>query len=172
MPSSEPGTFEVCPGCGIQLAPTSAPTHPYIGASPSCWALYGEVLAREYSDPAYMIVHRLTVDAYAAQHPGQPERRSTQSVWLHLAGLYLTLEKNLPPALVRRLMEAMTGAPDELYWLDPPGGYEMSIADVVDSGSAQTHRQLIRRWATAVWDAWRIHQAAVRTTVDQRLARL
>ena len=30
-------------------------------SSPACWAAYGEVLAREYSDPAYFQVHRLSV---------------------------------------------------------------------------------------------------------------
>ena len=66
-----------CPGCGLALpARPDAPKHPYVGASAECWAVYGEVLAREYEDPAYFRVHQLTVDAYAVQHPGAPERRS------------------------------------------------------------------------------------------------
>ena len=33
--------------------------------------VYGEVLAREYSDPSYVSLHRLTADTYAVQHPGE-----------------------------------------------------------------------------------------------------
>ena len=73
-----------CAGCGALVPVTDGPTHPYIGASPGCWAIYGEVLAREYGEYAYPPVHRLTVDAYAAQHPGVPSRRSIQSVAIHL----------------------------------------------------------------------------------------
>ena len=35
----------VCPGCGLELEVVDGPTHDYIGASPACWALYGQVLA-------------------------------------------------------------------------------------------------------------------------------
>ena len=65
-------SFELCPGCGLSLPVVEGPTHPYIGASPSCWALFGQVIAREYGAPAYMKAHQTTVDAYAVQHPGRP----------------------------------------------------------------------------------------------------
>ena len=42
---------EICEDCGVVLPRREGPTHPYLGASSSCWALYGEILAREYSDP-------------------------------------------------------------------------------------------------------------------------
>ncbi len=64
-------TSETCPGCGGSFDVSDGPTHRYLGASPGCWAVYGEVLAKEYSDAAYYRVHRLTVDAYSAQHPVQ-----------------------------------------------------------------------------------------------------
>lgn len=100
--------LETCPDCGIVLPAVQGSTHEYLGASPSCWALYGEVLAREYGDPGLMQIHRLTVDAYAAQHPGRPGRRSTQSVWVHLAGLYLTVEKGLGSDFARRVIGMLT----------------------------------------------------------------
>lgn len=40
-----------CPGCGLMTAVQDGPTHPYVVSSPGCWAIYGEVLAREYQNP-------------------------------------------------------------------------------------------------------------------------
>jgi hypothetical protein len=37
----------VCPGCGLVLPARGGATHDYLDASPECWALYGELLARE-----------------------------------------------------------------------------------------------------------------------------
>src|SRR5689334_17173258 len=73
-----------CPGCGLVLAEHDGPTHAYIGASPACWAKYGELLVREFGELRNPEVHRLSVDTYAVQHPGVPERRSIQSVAVHL----------------------------------------------------------------------------------------
>src|SRR5436190_1879442 len=39
-----------CIGCGVLTPDADGPTHPYLGASPGCWAVYGEVLAREYGE--------------------------------------------------------------------------------------------------------------------------
>ena len=53
-----------CYGCQAEVPDISGPTHDYLGATPGCWALYGAVLAREYSDPELMVTHQLTVDAW------------------------------------------------------------------------------------------------------------
>ena len=68
------------------------PTHRYMQSTPGCWAAFGRVLAREYEDQRYFEVHRLTVDAYAVQHPGIPGRQSIQSVAFHLVRLGLFQE--------------------------------------------------------------------------------
>jgi len=64
MPMSEPVQVpsrreEACPGCGALLPVENGPTHPYMRSSPACWARYGEVLAREFGDPAYFALHQL-----------------------------------------------------------------------------------------------------------------
>ena len=64
-------------------------------SSPGCWAAFGEVLALEYSEASYARAHRLSVDAYAVQHPGRPSPQSVQSVALHLISLCLILEQGL-----------------------------------------------------------------------------
>ncbi len=81
-----------CVGCGALFEDREGPTHRYMESSPGCWALYGEVVAREYLDfLAYGALHRLTVDTYAAQHPGLLSPQSIQSVALHLMSLSLVL---------------------------------------------------------------------------------
>lgn len=72
-------TETTCPDCLAAIPATGGPVHAYIPAPPGCWALYGEVLAREYSDRALWPTHRLTVDAYAAQHPSGDDPRQLQS---------------------------------------------------------------------------------------------
>lgn len=48
-----------CTGCKARFRDMEGPTHPYMESSPGCWAAFGDVLAREYSDPVYFEVHRL-----------------------------------------------------------------------------------------------------------------
>jgi hypothetical protein len=79
-PESVPGPeTSPCPGCRLVLSDHDGPTHPYIGASPACWALYGWLIAREFNNPPYFSVHQMSTDTYAVQHPGVPERRTIQS---------------------------------------------------------------------------------------------
>lgn len=64
-----------CIGCGALVEDLAGKPHKYIGASQECWNLYGEVLAKEYGEYNYpQLTHRLTVDTYAIQHPGEPIR--------------------------------------------------------------------------------------------------
>lgn len=81
-----------CIGCQAEFAQIDGPTHEYVLSSPGCWAAYGEVLAREYSDYRPTRLHRLTVDTYAVQHPGVNVPAARRSVGLHLSRLYLLLE--------------------------------------------------------------------------------
>ncbi|MDQ3690420.1 MAG: nucleotidyltransferase family protein, partial [Chloroflexota bacterium] len=56
---------EPCQGCGALFEPVRQDaTHAYIGASPACWAAFGELLAREFGDPDFGWIHRHTVDTY------------------------------------------------------------------------------------------------------------
>ena len=96
-----------CPGCAIVLPEIEGPTHAYIESSPACWAKYGEVLAREYADPdLFAKVHRMSVDAYAVQHPGRPSPQSIQSVAVHLISLCTMIEKD---ASAPRLIHSVRG---------------------------------------------------------------
>jgi hypothetical protein len=66
-------------------------------AAPGCWQMFGELQADELQRFGYPPAHRLVVDAYMAQHPGDGrDRRDRQSVFVHLAGPYALLELGLP----------------------------------------------------------------------------
>jgi len=146
---------EPCPGCGLELPPVGTPTHPYIGASPSCWALYGELLARDYSDwdPE---AHRLAVDTYAVQHPGGDDRRARQSVACHLTALHLVLERGFRDAQVKEVVRSMVAAATELPRLEPPvSNGTVTVRDVL-AGTP------VRAWAEDVWAAWSAHHDRAR----------
>ena len=135
-------------------------------SSPACWAAYGEVLAREYSDPAYFQVHRLSVDAYAVQHPGHPNPQAIQSVAVHLIRLCLLLERGLP---MDRANEAMLKASEQeqkFVWLTPPASLgAVTVADVWKAETLEAHLEAVRRWAESAWAAWTSHHATVRSWI-------
>lgn len=134
---------ERCPGCGVELAAITGPVHRYIESSPSCWAAYGRVLAREYGDREYMAAHRLTVDAYAVQHPGRPSPQSIQSVAVHLISLHAVLEQQLPhqqaTQLIRRCVERL-----RFHWLEPPPHLgDLTVSSVLAAQTPEEHVQAV-----------------------------
>ena len=148
---------DVCADCRAPVpAVPGGPVHPYMGTSPGCWALYGEVLAREFSDPRSFVAHRLTVDAYAAQHPGRVDRRASQSVTIHLIALHLTLERGSDPSYVRRVLSATVERNQHQFpWMEPPASLgAVTVVDVLAAVSPEEHVATVRRWARAVYDAW------------------
>ena len=158
-----------CPGCGLVAPEIPGPTHAYCLSSAACWAVYGEVLAREYEDRAYGGLHQATVDAYAVQHPGIPERRSIQSVALHLITLCLVLEDGADPAMGPPLHKRLAGR-SSFYWLDPPRpNGTMTVSDVARAQDAAEHLRLVDAWARNVWNAWRPHHSIVRKWIEQEL---
>lgn len=163
---SDPGLgadLRPCHGCGALVPETGGFTHRYIGASPGCWAVYGEVLAKEYGDLRYWRSHQLTVDAYAAQHPGEPSPQSVQSVAVHLIGLYLQLERGLRPEEIIRARKRTASRKRDLVWLEPPVlAGDLTVLDVRDAGDPDEHGRLVRLWARSVWQAWAPRHDTVR----------
>jgi Family of unknown function (DUF5946) len=82
--------------CGAEFEAITGSTHPDMLSVPGCWKMYGEILAREYQDSRYMKSHRLTVDTYAAQHPGVDTAQARNSVGIHLTRLCLILDFGWP----------------------------------------------------------------------------
>jgi hypothetical protein len=156
-----------CYGCGASVETSDGATHKYIGAAAGCWAIYGEILAKEYSNPSYFYpAHRLTADTYAVQHPGVPGRQATQSVYVHLAGLYLTLENNLDAQKIPKIMSTLTEQSENFVWLEPPvPNGKITVLDVAKAIDAEEHQKIVREWAEDVWQAWATHHPKIKQLV-------
>jgi hypothetical protein len=132
-------------------------------SSPGCWAAWGEVLAREYSDATLFEIHRLTVDAYAAQHPGTPSPPAIKSVGVHLIRLYLLLECGLEMQRANDAMLLISARKAGFLWLTPPHHLgDITVADVQPATDATQHKQRVREWAASVWQAWSPHHETIR----------
>lgn len=151
-----------CPGCGVLLDPLDGPTHPYMLSTPACWRLFGEVLAREYADPRLLPTHRLSVDAYAVQHPGGADRQSIQSVALHLCRLHVTLDREPTPEQANELAVALAERRSAHHWLPPPSSRgQLTVAHVHQADEPVDHVARVRAWARSAYDAWREHHPQV-----------
>ena len=157
-----------CPGCGADFPDREGPTHRYMESSPACWAAFGEVMAREYSDPTYFPVHRLSVDAYAVQHPGRPSPQTIQSVNLHLIRLCSLLELSQPMEKANDIMLAATGQKERYVWLTPPASLgEVTVKEVYGTKSVEEHLAAVRRWSDSAWRAWAPHHETVRGLIPK-----
>ena len=161
---------EPCPGCGARYLPQMADeTHPYIGASPACWATFGELLAREFGNVAFGRLHRQSVDVYAVQHPGTDERRQRQSVALHLIGLCQWLEHDVEFDRLNAITQRLASEDRPWPWLTPPESYPMTVGDLLVARDGPEHLRLVREWAEATWGAWAPHQDLVRAWAGEAL---
>lgn len=132
-------------------------------SSPACWAAFCAVLEREYSNPDLMGIHRLTVDAWAVQHPGDGSRRAIQSVGLHLARLLIQLESGYSGEKANSAMLRFAGRKAELPELPARLSYRMTVADVVESVEPDAHRSAVVEWANATWADWADQHDFIRT---------
>ena len=152
-----------CPGCGALVPDVTGPTHAYIGASPGCWAVWGDVQARSFASAAIAAVQPLAVDVYAVQHPGLAERRAIQSVWVHLVSLFLILEGGWSPADGIRAKQLLLAGPRSFARLEPPASrYSMTVLDLAAVTEPGAVPDLVRQWAHVTWEVWRPHHAAIR----------
>lgn len=151
---AEPVEIAVCPGCGSRLPAVEGPVHAYMTSSPACWAAFNAVMAREYSNPGLMAVHRLSVDAWAVQHPGDGSRRAIQSVGLHLARLMVQIEQGLEGEAANSAMLGFAARKGDLPGLPPRAAYALTVAEVVEVEAPDAHAAAVRRWAASVWADW------------------
>ena len=134
-----------CCGCAALVEDIMGKPHKYIGASQGCWNLYSEVLAKEYGEYNYpKHTHRLTVDTYAIQHPGQPGRQSIQSVNVHLISLYFVLIKKMSGSNATKLIGELLHRGPAFEWLEPPTPNGIiTVADVLKATNLAEHELIV-----------------------------
>jgi hypothetical protein len=150
-----------CACCGARLP----------GGDDGCRAAFGEVLAREYSDPAYGAVHLLTVDAHALQHSDWHSRRSNAA---HLVRLCWLIERGGDAAIGVRgpLEHAAKSTLGDWPFLEPPQAPgAMTVADLHAAKDVAAHCAIAREWGRAVWLAWSEHHDWARKRLDALSAR-
>ncbi len=155
-----------CFSCGALVPDIDGPVHEYMASAPGCWKIYGDILAKEYATENYdPIVHRITVDTYAVQHPGIPERRAINSVNLHLLRLFLIFEKDLETSKANSVMKQISDD-EELHktfkWLDPPSFENtLTVSDVIQANNREMHTKIVKEWGASVWNVWKEKHGAV-----------
>ncbi len=164
-----------CFSCRGRVPEVAGPTHAYMLSSPGCWQLYGEILSRDYMAEQYdPHVHRITVDTYAVQHPGCPERRTIQSVNGHLMSLFVLFEMGWRAKEATTLLKK--AVEDEslqrcFQWLEPPlFDGTVTVADVAQAKDSREHEEWVRRWGESVWQVWRDrHRDAIAGLADRAI---
>lgn len=160
-----------CFSCKAIVPDVKGSVHRYMSSSPGCWKLFGEVLEKEYSDPAYRKNHRITVDAYAVQHPGDPSPQSIQSVNLHLASLCLIFEKGFNVKKADKGLTRLAKYKKELLWLEPPASMgRMDVTDLLQATNAEEHCRLVLEWGRSAWKAWEAHHPVIRAFIERHSA--
>ena len=170
MPMHKEDSLIKCVGCGAEVADIEGPNFRYPNASvPGCWKEFGAIRAREFGDFRYPAGHRLSVDAYAAQHPGSETLQTIQSVNVHLIALCLSIERKYP---FNKVTDLMRGAvhifEKDFFWLEPPEKRgKITVLDVIEAKNLQEHVERVQLWALSVWGSWSAHHPTIRVYCDR-----
>jgi Family of unknown function (DUF5946) len=157
-----------CCGCGADFADIAGPTHAYMLSSAGCWEAYGRVLAREYESPSYARLHRLTVDAYAVQHPGVDGAQARNSVGIHLSRLALLFDWGWSVERTDDALWAIPAKKRHYPWLTPPVERgAITVKNVLAAQNPVRHLYAVEQWANSAWQAWGEHHAIVRRWVKE-----
>jgi hypothetical protein len=145
------------------------PVHKYVPSAPGCWKTFGEVQAEEGRRFGYPGVHRLVVDAYMAQHPGDgSDRRDRQSVFVHLVGLCAVLEHGFDHPYVTKLLGDVIrqrhGSSPVLQRTGDAG--PLTVLHMVGASDLADYERRAREWATAVWGSWSAQHELIRANLD------
>ncbi len=158
-----------CHGCGAVVPDIDGPVHKYVPSAPGCWQTFGEVQADEAQRFRYPSAHRMVVDAYMAQHPGNGnDRRDRQSVFVHLVGLCAVLEHDLAhpyvTQLLGRVLRRRQGDFPILARTEGPG--PLTVLHMIGADHLDDYERRAREWATAVWQSWNAQHALVQSELD------
>lgn len=166
-PTMQP-KLEQCPDCRVWLPAVEGTAHRYVGASPSCWAIFSALVNAGEPPLAPHPLGALLLDAYMAQHPGQPSPQAIQSVAVHLLALYGVLEAGVAPEQVLWIRQrAVRGDAPERHtrfaWLTPPDFTgSLTVADIAAARTPQIRTEQAIDYIQSVWKLWaQSHRTAI-----------
>lgn len=172
-----------CPGCGTLFESAEGPTHRYIGASAGCWGIYSAIVAGQ-EVPAELLrasriapeartrpsgrqqhdasIGTLIVDAYAAQHHGDPSPQAIQSVAVHLLAMHGVIAAGLAPVQAMWVRRRAVRRKGVYAWLTPPALAQMlTIRHLFPGGGVETPASPAE-YVSSVYAAWmRLHGATI-----------
>ncbi len=152
-----------CLGCGALVPNTTGDVHAYIMASPGCWQLYCDLQdwRNSLSDVQDVTAVQDLVDAYAAQHATNPDRRNRQSVAVHLLSLCASLEFSIPGTQRRRMIGSWTHRDYPMF--EPlPERYSVTVRNVADA-TIEQREVVVAEMARSTWSAWSRHHEEIRS---------
>lgn len=164
-----------CFSCGAKSLNIQGETHKYMLSSPGCYAMFCEVLEKEYSDWRYAKAHHLTVDSYACQHPGSlGNSKAINSVGIHLVSLFMLLEREMDLVQAAQLKMGFSQYNKQhqiVVALTPPEDLgSITIYDIWCENRAEPHFEKVRSWAQSVWFSWERHQKTIGQWADEFLS--
>jgi hypothetical protein len=148
---------DICADCG-----TSAEQ-----GKVGCLKLFEEILAKEFSDYRYGRIHRLTVDAYALQHP-DAYMRSGKSFAAHLTGICAAIEYENTFVVNQTVQKWLSTNPRiEKPARIPEHRGNLTITYITSAADVEEHTERVREWARDVWGAWSEHHALARQLIGE-----
>jgi hypothetical protein len=148
-------------------------THRYIGASPSCWAVFASLVNAGEPPIAPAPLNTLLGDAYAAQHPGTASDQAMQSVAVHLLTLCGVLERGVAPEDAlwirqRALRDKQAKGRGRFEWLTPPSFRgSLNVADIARAPTPAARADQAQAYVRQVWQLWsELRGAAVAAWYD------
>lgn len=135
-----------CVSCGGNFPDIDGPVHAYMDSSPGCWAVYGEVLAREYSDPSYFL--RL-IDYLLMPMPCNTRAQRIARAYSQFVCLFL--EHGLTAGNANDAMLEAGKHKHSFTWLEPPASLgSITAAKVVKATTIEEHKAIVRASALRV----------------------
>jgi hypothetical protein len=140
-----------------------------VGGRQACQEIFNELSAQAWSSPARGSVHNLVVDAYAMQH-SEEYGRSVKSYIAHLTALCCGVEAAGDRELYWQIPRWLDGRVDLVRPQDLPDRGSLTIADVRNPAREEEYPELVRRWASDVWQAYAVLHETARQWLNEARA--
>jgi Family of unknown function (DUF5946) len=115
---------------------------------------YYELMCYTLARPDSAFLHQNVVDAYTAQN-GQPSAKPIAAAFA-LVGLYLHLERGFTGKQVQ--LAHMRMGRQRKNWprfVPPESRGKITVRDVLAAPAGRARDEMIRKWCSCVWEAWK-----------------